>query len=250
MILFLTSGAYALKIIFPVEAEVFDNSTIELGKISPGQNFELIVFGEGIDVIEVSGQFSSWAEKSKFYKKNTGIRINIPKETSAGTKNLSFKAFNSKDKDSFESFNILINVQNDLWSVNISDLSQETKVDSTANYSLVFSNESIGEQKIIVSSDLPSYWFKEKSFDLEPKSVLRESVEVNPKYYGKRQFNFVFTSLYSLEKKEFSSTLLVESSLSSKYSSPLYGFPFFTPTLYTYYLAESFFSSLSSIFLK
>ena len=193
-------------------------------------------------------EFSEWAEPSKFYSKNTGITVNVPVNASLGTKNLSFNAFNSNGS-SVESFNVLINVQNDLWSVNISDLSRTAKAGIPAEYSLVLSNESIGEQKIELSSSLPSYWMQKKTFDLDPKSVLRDKIEVNPKHYGKREFSFVFSSLYSSESKKFNSRMTVESSLSSKYSSPSYGFPFFTPSLFPYFLAESFLSLLAQPFL-
>ncbi|MBU2100007.1 hypothetical protein KKG83_08035 [Candidatus Micrarchaeota archaeon] len=250
-LLFFASFSYSLKIVSPVEAEVLPGSTIELGKISPGQSFELIVLGEEVNSLELSGQFSEWADSFVFYEKNTGIKINVPLNASLGTKNLSFNAFNSSDPaSSAESFNVLINVQNDLWSVSISDLSRTAKVGIPAEYSLVLSNESIGKQKIELSSDLPSYWMQKKTFELDSKSVLRDKIEVSPKHYGKREFSFVFSSLYSSESKKFNSRMSVESSLSSKYSSPSYGFPFFTPVLLSYYFAESVLSLLVQPFLS
>ncbi len=234
-----TSGVFALEIVFPVSADVSENSTIELGKISPGQQFELIISDERFNAVEVTGSFSSWSEDSVFYEKNTGIKINVPFDASLGAKNISFKAFNSSSGLS-ESFNALVNVRKDLWSVNISGLSQTAEVNFPVNYKLTFSNESIGKQKISVSSNLTSYWMKEKTFVVEPKSVLKDLIEVNPRHYGTRAFNFVLKSSSSAETKEFQSKLRVESSLLSKYSSPLYGFPFFTPTLFPYYLVESF----------
>jgi hypothetical protein len=249
-LLFFVSFTYSLKIVSPVEAEVLSGSTIELGKISPGQSFELFVLGEEVNSLELLGQFSEWAEPSVFYGKNTGIKINVPVNVSLGTKNLSFNAFNSSNPNSsVESFNVVINVQNDLWSVSISDLSRNAKVGVSEEYSLVLSNESIGKQKIELSSDLPSYWMRKKTFELDSKSVLRGKIEVNPKHYGKREFSFVFSSLYSSESKKFNSRMSVESSLSSKYSSLSYGFPFFTPVLLSYYFAESFLSLLVQPFL-
>jgi len=237
----LISFTFSLKVVSPVSAEVFDNASVELGKISPGQNFELIVFDEKFNSIEVSGPFSEWSEEPNFYEKNIGIKFNVPFDASLGTKNISLKVFNSANPEIFDSFSVLINVQNDLWSVNISDLIQETKTNSETNYSLVFSNESIGEQKIIVSSFLPVSWMKEKSFVVKPKSTLKKVISVYPKHYGQREFDFIFRSEYSEEIKKFHSRLLVESSLPAKFSSVLDGFPFFTPTLFPYYLIESFF---------
>ncbi len=236
-VLFLSFGS-ALKVVFPVEAEYLGNS-IELGRISPGQSFELIVFDERFDSVSVEGQFSSWAEESVFQGKNISVVLTVPENASFGTKKISFSAFNSVSMEA-ESFDVLVNVQNDLWSVNISNLQNQTQVNFPAEYFLVFSNESIGQQKILVFSNLPSYWFESKTFIVEPKSVLKESVFVYPKHYGKRQFTFSFESLFSDEKKEFLSVLSVESSLSSKYSASLYGFPFFTPSLFPFYLIESF----------
>lgn len=236
--LFLLSFASALKIVFPVEADYLGNS-IELGKISPGQTLELSVFDERFNGLEVEGQFREWRKESVFEGKNILIELNVPLDASLGTKKISFNAFNS-DSGLTESFDVLINVQRDLWSVNISDLEKEAKVNFPAEYLLTFSNESIGEQKISLSSDLPSFWFKEKAFTVKPKSILKESVQVNPKHYGQREFSFLFKSIYSGEEKKFSSKLLVESTLLSKYSAPLYGFSFFTPNLFPYFLVESF----------
>ncbi|PIN99047.1 MAG: hypothetical protein COT90_01385 [Candidatus Diapherotrites archaeon CG10_big_fil_rev_8_21_14_0_10_31_34] len=236
--LFLVSFTSAIKVVSPVEAE-FTGNTIELGKISPGQSFELIIFDERFTDLEVKGQFSEWSEESVFEGKNISIKLNVPLDASLGTKKISFNAFNSVSGLT-ESFDVLIKVEKDLWSVNISDLDKEAKVNSQAEYFLTFSNESIGEQKISLSSDLPSFWFKEQSFTVKPKSILKESVFVNPKYYGRREFNFLFKSSFSGEEKKFNSKLSVESSLLSKYSAPLYGFPFFTLNLFPYFLVESF----------
>ncbi len=245
---FLVSFTSALKVVSPIEAEVFANSTVELGKISPGQSFELIVFDERFNSIEITGNFEDWSEEPVFYEKNIGIKINIPFDASFGAKKISFNAFNSETGE-IEGFDVLINVQEDLWSVNISGLKRTTKVNSSAEYKLIFSNESIGEQKVSLSSDLPSYWMKSKTFSLEPKSILNDSVKVNPKHYGSREFNFTFISLFSKEEKEFKSNLTIESDLFSKYSSPAFGFPFFTPTLFSYYLLEAFASiSVESLF--
>lgn len=245
LLILFTSAVFSLEIVFPVSAEVSENSTIELGKISPGQQVELIISDERFNAVEVTGSFSSWSEDSVFYEKNTGIKINVPFDASLGAKNISFRAFNSSSGLS-ESFNVLVNVQKDLWSVNISSLSQTAEVNSPVDYQLTFSNESIGKQEISVSSNLPSYWMKEKTFVVEPKSVLKGSIKVNPRHYGAREFNFVLKSFFSDETKKFQSKLMVESSLLSKYSAPLYGFPFFTPTLFPYYLIESF----AGFFLK
>ncbi len=239
-LLFLFSFTCALKIVSPIEAEVSLDSTVELGSISPGQSFELILFDERFNAIAVEGQFSEWSGKSTFYEKNTGIKINIPKDVSFGTKNLSFKAFDSTNKNEFQSFNVLIKVEEDLWSVAVPDLKNKTKVNFPAEYNLIFSNESIGEQKITLNSNLPVYWIKEQTFLVEPKSVLKDVINVVPKHYGNREFDFTFNSVYSNETKKLHSELSIESSIESKYSSPLYGFPFFTPTLFPYFLIESF----------
>jgi len=236
---FLLSFTSALKVVSPIEAEVLSNSTVELGKISPGQSFELIVFDERFNSIEITGNFEGWGEEQVFYEKNIGIKINVPFDASFGAKKISFNAFNSSTGES-EAFDVLINVQEDLWSLNISGLNRTTKVNSPVEYKLIFFNESIGAQEIFLSSDLPSPWMKSKTFSLEPKSILKDSVKVNPKHYGSREFNFIFISLFSGEKKEFNSKLAIESDLFSKYSSPAFGFPFFTPTLFSYYLLEAF----------
>ncbi|MFH1895556.1 MAG: hypothetical protein ABIJ74_03205 [archaeon] len=238
-VLFLVSFASGLKIVFPVEAEVLGGSPVELGSVSPGQTFELIVFDERFDSIELQGKFSDWPHETEFYEKNTAIRITVPKEISLGTKSISFKAFDSKNESLEQSFNAVLNVRKDLWSVNVSDLVQETRVDVPAKFDLTFSNESIAGQKIIVFSSLPSFWLNQKTFVLEPKSVSKQLVVVNPRHYGQREFDFVFDAPDSSEQKKFRARLLIESSLSSKYSSPAFGFPFFTPSLYSFYLFSS-----------
>jgi hypothetical protein len=244
-ILFL-SFASALKVVFPVEAEVFESSVVELGSISPGQTFELIVFGERFTGLKVNGSFSSWAKKSEFNGKNISIKLAVPENVSLGAKKISFTAFN-QEGDSF-SFDVLINVKKDLWSVSVPELSKTAKVNSLTQYDLVFYNESIGEQLIAFSSSLPSFWVKEKTFVVEPKSVLRDSIYLVPRNYGQRDFTFSFKSNYSGERKNFRARLFVESSLSSKYSSVSYGFPFFTLNLFPYYLVESLFSLFFQFF--
>jgi len=236
--LLLFSFASALKVVFPVEAE-YNGNSIELGKISPGQSFELIVFDERFNGLEVESPFSDWSQESVFEGKNISIKLNIPLDASLGTKKISFTSFNS-DSGLTESFDVLINIQNDLWSVNVSDLDKKTKVNSDTEYLVIFSNESIGEQKISVYSDLPSFWFKPQTFEVNAKSILKESINITPKHYGQRQFNFLFKSDVSGEEIKFNSKLSVESSILSKYSAPLYGFPFFTPSFFPYYLVESF----------
>jgi len=240
-----------ISLIKPFEQTLASGDQLELGKIAVGETLELIVSTDSGTEIEWNAMEinkallpKNWTVKeSIFYGETVGIKLVIPGNAIEELQNINVKVFNKEKPEFFEEFSTIIFVKSNLLSVQINNLKQETIVDSPVEYRVFLLNDSIVEHKVLVSSTLPSYWFKEKEIELKPKELKEVIVTVDPKTYGIKKFNFVIVSkLNASEIKSAQAELIVNPTLESKYSNSFYGLPFFSPTLFPYYLINSFIS--------
>ena len=241
----------SISLIKPFEQEIASGDQIELGEIAVGETLELIVSTDsGTEIewnaIEIAKALlpKNWVvEKSVFYGETVGIKLIVPRNASEGLQNINVKVFSKEKPEFFEEFSAIVFIKSNLLSVQINNLKQETRVNHSVEYKVFLLNDSIAEHKVIVSSTLPSYWFKEKEIKLKPKELKELIVTVNPKTYGIKKFNFIIVSkLNASEIKSAQAELIVNPTLESKYSNSFYGLPFFSPTLFPYYLINSFIS--------
>jgi len=245
-----SSGALAtISMLKPYDKTLEDGSTLNLGetaKVSQGETLELIFSvdsKEGFNWtqarVEESTLPAKWGqEKSIIYGEQIGLKIKISKEALDGTQRL--KIILASDKKT-ESFNLILFIKKGLLSANIQGLDQKVKVGETITYNVTIGNDSLADHTVIISSDLPSYWMKEKEVKIKGKEFVKTNFTVMPKTYGERKFNFILKSkLNGSSINSFEGILRVEPTIESKFSNALYGFPFFSPTLTPYYLINSF----------
>lgn len=251
----LLAGASAdIFLVSPLEKQVHANDSIELGSIAPGETLELIFSNKsGKDFswskAEIAKQFpEGWvAVDSEPFAESLAIKITVPKDQAETAQNLKISLINLQDEKTNESFNATIFVKKNLISAAIMGLQRETKVNSPVEYILSLSNDSIADHKVKVFSTLPDFWFAEKEILLKQKyskdSIQEVKLVVSPRAYGNKDFSFIVVSETNGNRIDsFNARLKVNPTLKGKYAAAMYGFPILTPTLFPYYIIESFFS--------
>ncbi|MBU1120938.1 hypothetical protein KJ660_03615, partial [Candidatus Micrarchaeota archaeon] len=166
-----------------------------------------------------------------------------------GTKNIRIKLFNEEVPSSNEYFDAVFNVKNNLLFANIQNLKQSTVVGEPVSYTVTLFNQSIADHYVGISSTLPTYWMEKKEVLVEAGKMNSFEVKVSPRTVGGagniKEFKFILTSkLNDSELEYFDSELTIQPTIKNKFSSTLYGFPFFSLTLLPYYLINSFISLL------
>ncbi|MEW6294744.1 MAG: hypothetical protein AB1467_00415 [Candidatus Diapherotrites archaeon] len=244
------SGAFAtISMLKPYDKALEDGSTLNLGetaKLSQGETLELIFsvdskegFNWNQAYVEESTLPANWSqEKSIIYGEQIGLKMKIAGDALDGTQRL--KIILASDSKT-ESFDLILFIKKGLLSANIQGLDRAVKVGDTVAYNVTIGNDSIADHTVIISSDLPSYWMKEKEVTVKGKEFVKTTFTVVPKTYGERKFNFILKSkLNDSSINSFEAILRVQPTIESKFFNALYGFPFFSPTLTPYYLINSF----------
>jgi hypothetical protein len=144
-----------------------------------------------------------------------------------------------------ESFSVYVTVKKNLLAASMEELKQDSLVGGKADFRLVLNNESIAMQKVLVSSSLPEYWFSPIELELQPHQTLDVNLSVFPQSYGVRQFSFTVSSGLNSFNKSFPAELNVFSTIRGKFSSALFGFPFFTVSMLPQFLINAFLALIS-----
>ena len=246
--IFADANAVEVAMVKPVEASFSENQSIDLGEGVRGEVLDFIFVSKQsndlrFDRVEALSLPEGWgASKSEFFGETLGMSVVIPKEEELGIKHLRLKLIDSSSNQSVE-FASTVFVKSKLVSGTITPLKQETIVGSKAYYDISLLNDSIADHLVWVSSDLPNFWFREKLVRVKAKSLEELRLEVEPKTYGMRSFNFTVTSAMNGSNiATFPGELVVNPTIESKFASGFYGIPFFSLSLQPFYLINAFVS--------
>jgi len=247
------SGIFAsVSLLEPTTAELKANQTIELGRAMPGETVAFTIDRKHALGVWTNAQLNKellpekWVVSAiKTEEKSIVFTLGIPAQTRLGSQNISLTV---KDSGSGleEKFNLVLFVEEDLISAVLQDARKSAPVNTEICYKLTLFNDSLSAHKVGVSSSLPRYWFSGKEVEINARDSLDVNACVNAMVIGSRDFYFHLDS--ALFDKRLHSTLAsidVAPTLKGKYSAPLNGFSFFTPTLLPYYLIDSLLSLLS-----
>ncbi len=239
----------SVSVLLPVEQVVESGGTVSLGGLQPGETLEISIEKKSGSIEWVSARIDTdllppgWNYSSEKRDRSILLRVQVPAEAKTATQNLGVIAFNDMLE---ERFNALVNVRKGLIVPEIRALKMEVNVNECAKYRLRALNESIAAHEIEIKSDLPEYWFFPRKISLAPHESLDANLEVCGKSPGYRAFAFFVDSAFNGERFLSSEQeMVVLPTLQGKYTSIGSGFPFFSVTLFPYYLVDFFLSSVS-----
>ena len=244
------SGVYAAAfLVSPVQREITDNGITEIGSVSPGETAELFFrkkSGEGFDWQSISIDDATlpdgWEFSSTANADSISLRLFVPADAAESTQLLGFRLESDGRNLPFTG---KFFVKRNLLAMAIPDLNRKSVVGEKVPFRLVAVNDSIAMQRVSVSSTLPDYWMKPKTFEIGPKESKELAFDILPRTYGERNFKFSAKSDFGSARRDFSARLVVSPTLQSKFSAPIFGFPFFSPTTLLPYAVNSVLSLIS-----
>ncbi len=250
---FLSPVSADISLLKPTEAILQGGETIELGGVSGGETIEFLVSRETGSELEWDGIHAvrdslprNWLQSGQeTFSRTVKVNVFVPLNAEEGSRRIKFRVFDSSQPERDKEFFAVVFVKGNLVSAALHPFSREVTLGEKAHYRLSVLNSSIASHTVYLHSSLPSYWFEPRKVSLAPKELKEIDLVVEPRVYGQRNFSFrISSALNNSALGSFSSGLTVLPTLKSKYEAGFYGFPFFTPNLFPFYLFNSFFSLL------
>ncbi len=236
----------------PIESTLENDGSIELGQVARGETFEIVVQRKsGLEfvwdniAVENNSLPLGWKAESERTDKTLVIHISLPVDAEESIQKISFLLSSTETPFLQESFSVFLTVKRNLLSVSMEGLKQDALVNVGSTVRLLLNNQSVASQRVRVSSTLPNYWFESVDLTIEPMQLLDVNLTVFPHSYGKRNFSFKIESEFNSFEKTFDSEFNVFSTLRGKFSSSLFGFPFFSVSLLPHFLINAILASIS-----
>lgn len=242
-----------ISIVNPVEKRLLSGERAELGSVQAGETLILSIDSKTgykdmpswTQAVFVKGTIpANWkALDSKIAAQTLVLTLQVPKNEKKGAHNIKIKLVEETGRVPSEEAQILIYVEQDLMTNEITELAKDAVVDDKVVFNLVVINDSLAGHDITISSSLPRYWFEPIKLKVNSLSALTQSLPVNAYVYGTKDFEFYITSNLTGERLEtFSARINIKPTPKSKFAASLNGLPFFTPNLIPYYLIDAFIS--------
>ncbi|HOD89491.1 MAG TPA: hypothetical protein PKK56_00170 [archaeon] len=200
---------YSLEMLEPITQDLTNIDTLDLGYASPGEYF-LVSFlvnkEEGYDTITIdpTQQNEISIQNQGKTKESIFATIEVSDKLSGAYTIKIILTGENKQKQ----LNLNVNITNNVIYSVLEPYNTYTKYNETKTFSFKIINKSISTKKIIVSSDLPEYWFNDKNvkkykyYTLQPNSVTDITYEINPKEIGKTNFSiYIFTKYFNKENR-------------------------------------------------
>ena len=245
-------GHASIFLLEPVEWQLENNESIELGAIAEGETLELVLQRKsGFDfewdraLVDDSSLSEGWLSKSRATDKTLVVEVSLPRAAEESVQRIPVSLESDASPFSSESFSVSVTVKENLLNASMENLKQRAMVGEETKFKILLNNESIAKQSVLVSSSLPDYWFEPVVLELEPKQTLETELSLVPQSYGLRQFSFKVSSQLNGFQQDFAAELNVLSTLKGKFSSAIFGFPFFTPSLLPNFLINAFLALIS-----
>ena len=256
VIFFFSSANADFFLVSPIEQQLFDGGTVDLGDVSSGQFFEIIISNEsaiGQDIrfqkaiVMQDALPSGWSvENSKEGEKRLVVKVFVPKTALPNIYQLKVTGINN-EFGLQEEFTVRVRIKEGLLRVAINNptLNQFPQVGEEIAYNIVLINNSIAPATIKVNSTLPSEWFTEKEIKVAPKETINTSFKVVPLVAGRKDFKIiVFSNAAEKEIASFDSSLNIRPTLLGKFSAGTRGLPFFSFSFFTFHFFNSFIVSI------
>lgn len=253
LLLFSSSSFATVFLHSPVEAKVSGNERIQLGKVTAGQTIVVVIEkksekAEKWDSVFVDASLLplGWGYDVKVAGETITTEIIVPKGAKVASQRINLKALNSRQPELADAFFADVSVvgPENVFTAGI-DLSRvETRLGEKVLLNITISNNSIATASFLLSSNLPSQWLQARELTVEPQSTKTFSLGINPLVYGKRNAVVALSSEQNGFSEGFAFELNVFPTIAGKFQAPFFGLPFFSLTLWPYYLVNSLLSLL------
>ena len=254
LVLLLSSAVSATVFLHePVEGKVSANDSIQLGKIAPGQSFTLTIEkksekGEKWDTLSIDDSLlpESWAYDVRVSGETISAEISVPRNAKIGSQRLTLTASNSAQPEFADAFfaEIAVAKPESVFQAGIDATSVEAKVNSIVSGSITLSNNSVGDAVFLLSSSLPNQWMQAQWFAVKAKATATLPFAISPKAYGKRAAVLTLSSNQNYFSESFDFEINVFPTLRGKFEAGFFGIPFFSLSLWPYYLINALLSLL------
>lgn len=227
-----------MNMVVPEIQPLQNKSSFDIGALQPGETLEIVFSTRtGNQDYEWTSLTTpnipvGWVVQSTKKTEHTHIlKIKTSPELKTGMYTLQIKLSNPALKKE-ETANLQVHLKQDLITASITGLNQQAEVGKPVSYLLTINNQSIASHNLTLYSDLSPAWFTPVEYNIPPKKIVETKLTLNPGADGLKKFKFHLTSRNDNSNiSEFNAVLSITPTLKSKYSAPLYGFPFFTFSL-------------------
>ncbi len=228
----LISGATYLTIQDPISTQLYQNGSISLGKVAPGQSFSIVasstttndsgvILTDGWDTLKAIQLPPGWtSQPSPSYANPMKMKITVIAEAANGTYPMVIEAVNYYGKVDNLTFNAYMNVTPNVLNSSVSSTQLVAGVGQPTNIRVTINNTGASDDPFVINaSGLPAW-------DL-PISVIAAHSTTNTYLYpvfvnepGVYKFNFTIDSATSpLVHRTYPMVLTVQSSLLNDYSA-------------------------------
>ncbi len=249
LMLLVQCGFSTVSILLPIEKTVESNGTVLFGSAQAGETVLVSIERKYGNIkwdsarIDESLLPKDWSYSVETKDKSINLMISIPAGERTASRNIVITVFNETLE---ESFNAVLKIEKGLIVPEIRARKIEVPVNECAVFSLKAFNKSIAGHTIKIESDLPDYWFSSREFSIKPLETIDVNLEVCGKSPGYREFSFYVDSSLNNERIAFfPEEISVLPTLQGEYTSIGSGFPFFSVTVFPFYLVDFFLSSFS-----
>lgn len=234
VILMAFANASYLNIVGPVSGTLYNNGTLYLGKVAPGQSFYIsasptttnasgYAINIGWDKLEAVSLPQGWASQSSpLYENPMKMKVTVSPTAADGTYKLTVRSVDVQNYSKLGNLtiNAYVNVTPQVFNVSVSPLSINTGIGQPTPISITINNTGISDDPFIISaSGLPAWNQTAQVISLHSTSnTFSYPVYVNEP--GSYAFNLTVNSSSSQQvRKTFKINLVAQATLLNDYSA-------------------------------
>ncbi len=181
-----SASAMYLQIVGPVSGTVYNNGSIYLGKVGPGESFYVLASAEttnasgkliniGWDTLEGVALPNGWyAQASPLYENPMKVKITTSNDTQQGTYHMILRAVNVENYSRLGNLtiNAFVNVTPDVLNVSVTPEVVEVGVGQPGNLYITINNTGISDDPFIINAyNLPAWNLPEEVIALHGRST-------------------------------------------------------------------------------
>jgi hypothetical protein len=238
----------------PVVQKAKPRETMDVGRIMPGENVEIIFnknSGYGKNVDWTQARIQNMHNNEGFVTLNSGVGtdsliMNIQSNmlTREGVYDFPLEMIGNNDELLNETYVLRVTIQKNLVNASLIANQLSGGVNEPSTFTVLLVNDSSAPTQISVIPALPQIWAKEQIVNMAPHSFKEVSLNVTPRFAGPKTFDIRMVKENGETITTLKGTIVANPTLKDRYGAGLYGFPFFTISLVANYLANAFASFL------
>lgn len=222
------STVFSIRIVEPIYQDVTDS--VNVGKMMPGTTMELIfskAYGR-INDVKITGNLNE-TDGFNITQINDLENFKILIDTKKNTPEKEYEIEIEFNGTYYQKIKVYFTVEKNLLEIILNNHYAKSNVNEKTSFDLLFVNKSNAAIIIDLTTDAPKYLLSNNfsnRITIPKSSKTIYSLEVIPKVEGEKKINLEIS--YLDVKKDFTTTLIGTPTIISKFTSPYYGFPFYS----------------------